>query len=51
MPVILDKLAVRDLGRNIVVAPIMTEDPLSHAVRHDPKRLAQVLIRWFQQVS
>jgi len=51
VPVILDKPAVRDLGRNIVVAPIMTEDPLTHAVRHDPKRLAQVLIRWFQQVS
>ncbi|MEY2976476.1 MAG: gluconeogenesis factor YvcK family protein [Prochlorotrichaceae cyanobacterium] len=50
-PVILDKPSVLDLGRTIVLGSIMMEDPVTHTIRHDPKRLAQVLIRWFQQVN
>jgi uncharacterized cofD-like protein len=50
-PVIFDKTAIRELDRQIVLASVMTEDPLNHTVRHDPKRLAQVLLRWYHQIT
>ena len=50
-PVVFDKTAIRELDRQIVLASVMTEDPLNHTVRHDPKRLAHVLLRWYRQVT
>lgn len=49
--VALDAEKIHHLGRQIVLAPIMTEDSIQHQVRHDPKRLARVLIQWYRQVS
>ncbi|MBE9118056.1 YvcK family protein [Lusitaniella coriacea LEGE 07157] len=46
-PVFLDREDVTRLGRRIVLANIMHEDPESGYVRHDPQRLAKVLFRWY----
>ncbi|MEL6854811.1 MAG: gluconeogenesis factor YvcK family protein [Cyanobacteria bacterium J06607_13] len=43
-PVILDRKAVIDSGRRIVIANVMSESDTT--VRHDPKRLAKVLVKW-----
>jgi uncharacterized cofD-like protein len=45
-PVFLDREAVTILGRRIVLANVMHEDETS-CVRHDPQRLAKVLLRWY----
>ncbi|HEY9867072.1 MAG TPA: gluconeogenesis factor YvcK family protein [Candidatus Obscuribacterales bacterium] len=46
-PVILDREIVKQLGRRIVISNIMDVDPNTGYLRHDPYRLAQVLLRWF----
>ncbi|MGB3296528.1 MAG: gluconeogenesis factor YvcK family protein [Phormidesmis sp.] len=44
-PVILDRKAVIDSGRRILIANVMDEN--NSTVRHDPERLARVLMRWY----
>ncbi|MEO0648590.1 MAG: gluconeogenesis factor YvcK family protein, partial [Cyanobacteria bacterium J06650_10] len=46
-PVILDRKAVIDSGRRIVIANVMKESDTT--VRHDPKRLAKVLVKWYER--
>jgi uncharacterized cofD-like protein len=46
-PVYLDREAVLGLGRRIVVANVMSENPENSYVRHDSKLLAKALFRWF----
>ena len=48
-PVILDRKAVIDSGRRIVIANVMSES--NTTVRHDPKRLAKVLVRWYERTQ
>ncbi|MEB3180917.1 MAG: gluconeogenesis factor YvcK family protein [Nostocaceae cyanobacterium] len=45
-PVYLDREAVAELGRRIVLANVMYEDETAR-VRHNPQRLAKVLFRWY----
>ena len=45
-PVFLDREAVSALGRRIVLANILFEDDIG-CVRHNPQRLARVLLRWY----
>lgn len=45
-PVFLDREAVLDLGRRIVLANILFEDDIG-CVRHNPQKLARVLFRWY----
>ena len=44
-PVILDRKTVIDSGRRIIIANVMDEN--NSTVRHDPERLARVLMRWY----
>lgn len=46
-PVFLDREDVAKLGRRIVLANIMDEDEHTGYVRHNPQRLARVLLRWY----
>ncbi len=46
-PVFLDREAVANLGRRIVLANVMDEDENTGYVRHNPHRLARVLLRWY----
>jgi uncharacterized cofD-like protein len=45
-PVFLDREAVTQLGRRIVLANVLHEDEIGF-VRHDPQKLAKVLLRWY----
>ena len=45
-PVFLDREAVIQLGRRIIPANILFEDE-NGAVRHDPLKLAKVLLKWY----
>ena len=45
-PVFLDRESVTKLGRRIVPANILFEDEYG-AVRHDPQKLAKVLLKWY----
>ncbi|MEH2074422.1 MAG: gluconeogenesis factor YvcK family protein [Nostoc sp.] len=45
-PVFLDREAVIQLGRRIVPANVLYEDETG-VVRHNPQKLAQVLLRWY----
>jgi uncharacterized cofD-like protein len=45
-PVFLDREDVSKLGRRVVLGNVMDEDEKGH-VRHDPLRLASVLLRWY----
>jgi uncharacterized cofD-like protein len=45
-PVFLDREDVTQLGRRIVLANVMDEDPQTGYVRHNSQRLARVLLRW-----
>ncbi|BAY92595.1 MULTISPECIES: gluconeogenesis factor YvcK family protein [unclassified Tolypothrix] len=45
-PVFLDREAVTELGRRIVPANILFEDETG-CVRHNPQKLARVLLRWY----
>jgi len=42
-----DKLAY--LGCRAVLANVMQEDPETGLVRHNPERLAAMLMRWFDR--
>ncbi len=46
-PVVLDRDLVKQLGRIIVISNIMDVDENTGYLRHNPYRLAQVLLRWF----
>ncbi|MEB3336731.1 MAG: gluconeogenesis factor YvcK family protein [Leptolyngbyaceae bacterium] len=50
-PVVLDREAVVQLKRRIVLANVMDEDPKTGLVRHNPKKLARVLWRWYSRVQ
>ncbi len=50
-PVFLDREAVGQLGRRIVLANVMDEDLNTALVRHNPKRLARVLLRWYSRAQ
>lgn len=50
-PVVLDREIVKQLGRRIVISNIMDVDPNTGYLRHDPYRLAQVLLRWFGKTN
>ncbi len=50
-PVILDRDLVKQLGRRIVMSNVMDVDPDTGYLRHDPYRLAQVLLRWFGKTN
>lgn len=50
-PVTLDRDMVKQLGRRIIMSNIMDVDPDTGYLRHDPHRLAQVLLRWFAKTS
>jgi uncharacterized cofD-like protein len=45
-PVFLDREAVTQLGRRIVPANVLYEDETG-VVRHDPQKLAKVLLKWY----
>nr|WP_263971819.1 gluconeogenesis factor YvcK family protein [Leptolyngbya ohadii] len=49
-PVYFDREAVGLLGRRAIVANIMQEDEQKGLVRHDPDRLARILLRWYSRV-
>lgn len=46
-PVVLDREAVGQLGRRIVLSNVMDEDENTGLVRHNPQKLARVLLRWY----
>jgi uncharacterized cofD-like protein len=46
-PVFLDREEIMRLDRRLVIANVMDEDEKTGYVRHDPKRLARVLLRWY----
>lgn len=48
-PVFLDREAISKLGRRIVLANVMDEDAETGFVRHNPQRLAGVLLRWYSR--
>jgi uncharacterized cofD-like protein len=48
-PVFLDREAVAQLGRRIILANVMDEDEETGLVRHNPQRLAGVLLRWYSR--
>jgi len=50
-PVFLDREAVGQLGRRIVLANVMDEDEHTGYVRHNPQRLARVLLRWYSRAQ
>ncbi|ELS01084.1 hypothetical protein Xen7305DRAFT_00007850 [Xenococcus sp. PCC 7305] len=50
-PVYVDREEISALGRRVVIANIMEEDPETGYVRHDPARLARVLLRWYSAHS
>jgi uncharacterized cofD-like protein len=50
-PVQLDYDAVVQLGRRVIRADVMDEDPQTGYIRHDSERLARVLVRWYERES
>lgn len=48
-PVFLDREAISKLGRRVVLANVMDEDTETGLVRHNPQRLAGVLLRWYSR--
>lgn len=50
MPVELDREAIVESGRRIIAANVMLESE-HKAVRHDPHRLARVLLRWYTRTQ
>jgi uncharacterized cofD-like protein len=46
-PVFLDRETVGAMGCRIVIANVMSENEETGRVRHDPHRLARVLLRWY----
>ena len=50
-PVFLDREAISKLGRRLVLANVMDEDTETGLVRHNPQRLAGVLLRWYSRAQ
>ncbi|MBD2047576.1 YvcK family protein [Coleofasciculus sp. FACHB-64] len=50
-PVFLDREAIGLLGRRIVLTNVMDEDLETGYVRHNPERLARVLLRWYSRAQ
>lgn len=50
-PVFLDREAVGQLGRRIVLTNVMDEDEETGYVRHNPQKLARVLLRWYNRAQ
>jgi len=50
-PVLLDRDAIRQLNRRIVLANVMEEDPETGRVRHHSGKLARVLLRWYDRAQ
>lgn len=50
-PVFLDREAVSNLGRRIVVANVMEEDMQTGYVRHNSRILARILLRWYSRAQ
>ncbi|MBZ8180106.1 MAG: YvcK family protein [Oscillatoria sp. PMC 1051.18] len=48
-PVFFDREDVAKLGRRIVLTNVMDEDTQTGYVRHDPHRLARILLRWYSR--
>jgi uncharacterized cofD-like protein len=48
-PVFLDREAVAKSGRRIVLTNVMDEDEHTKLVRHNPERLARILLRWYSR--
>ena len=46
-PVYVDREEIAKLGRRVVLANVMEEDQDIGFVRHDPYKLARVLLRWY----
>lgn len=46
-PVYFDREVVRLLGRRAVIANVMDEDAVTGYVRHNPAKLARILLRWY----
>ncbi|NRB07228.1 MAG: YvcK family protein [Richelia sp.] len=49
-PVFCDRAEINKLGTRVVIANIMHEDETG-CVRHDPQKLARVLLRWYGSTS
>jgi uncharacterized cofD-like protein len=50
-PVTLDREAIVRLGRRIVLASVMDEDTETGYLRHNPQKLARVLLRWYSRTQ
>ncbi|MBW4650118.1 MAG: YvcK family protein [Kastovskya adunca ATA6-11-RM4] len=50
-PVFLDRDEVAALGRRVVLTNVMDEDEQTNLVRHNPERLARVLLRWYSRAE
>lgn len=50
IPVELDRDTVIASGRRILMANVMKEDDKTGSIRHDPDRLARVLLRWYTKL-
>jgi uncharacterized cofD-like protein len=48
-PVVLDRQAVTDLGRRVVIANATDEDENTGLIRHNSQRLAAMLLRWYSR--
>jgi uncharacterized cofD-like protein len=46
-PVFLDREAVNQIDCRLVMANVMEEEETTGRIRHDPQRLAKVLLRWY----
>ncbi|TAG92351.1 MAG: YvcK family protein [Oscillatoriales cyanobacterium] len=50
-PVMLDREAVTQLGRRVVIANVMDEDEHTGLIRHNSQRLAGMLLRWYSRAQ
>jgi len=50
-PVTLDRDRVTELDRRIVLANVIEEDDGTGLLRHNPQRLARVLLRWYSRTQ
>ena len=50
-PVETDREELLRQGCRVILANIMDEDAQTHLIRHDSKRLARILLRWFSRVE
>jgi len=50
-PVFVDREAIAALGRRLVIANVMEEDPDTGRVRHNSAHVARVLMRWYSRAT